>query len=338
MTSPVVTVVGTDATMVYDALHNVVANALGDLDPSFALQDFTAKDVTSTGGESIVARVMEALNTPALLVDRRVVVVRDAQQLLVSEVDELLRWMGDPSPATVLVLGVVGTKANKLVRASSEVIEVNVGSRPPDRVAFVESKLADYHVKVDHATAMHIAEQVGDDVARVDALARTLHAIYGSAPLNAPHVDPYLGDAGDVPPWDLTDAIDRGDAAGAIVTARRMLDSKSRLGLQIVSMLQRHYLAMTRLEGTGITSREDAGLFLSMNPFRAASVLRAASQLGGERIATAVHWITQADLDLKGGVSYGGKDLDTDLDVTDLTVIEVLVARLAKLAQGARRR
>jgi hypothetical protein len=51
-----------------------------------------------------------------------------------------------------------------------------------------------------------------------------------------------------------------------------------------------------------------------------------------------VHWITQADLNLKGGASYGGKDLNTDLDVTDLTVVEVLVARLAKMTQGARRR
>jgi hypothetical protein len=61
-------------------------------------------------------------------------------------------------------------------------------------------------------------------------------------------------------------------------------------------------------------------------------------RLGPERIATAVHWITDADIALKGGVSYGGKDLNTDMDVTDLTVIEILVARLAKMTQGARRR
>ena len=82
MTSASVCVVGTDATMVYDAVHNVIASALGDLDPSFALQDFTAKDVTTSGGESVAPRVLEALNTPPFLVDRRVVVVRDAQSLL----------------------------------------------------------------------------------------------------------------------------------------------------------------------------------------------------------------------------------------------------------------
>jgi DNA polymerase III subunit delta len=224
------------------------------------------------------------------------------------------------------------------VKASPEVVEVNVGWNANDRIAFVESKLAEYGVRVDHATAQRVGQRVGDDVARVDALARTLAAIYGTAPLTIDHIEPYLGDAGDVPEWDLTDAIDAGDATRAIVVARRMLDSKGRAGLQIVNMLKRHYLAMAKLEGSGARTKEEAGVITAMKPYTASKVLRTSQVLGAERIATAVHWVTGADLDLKGGVSYGGKDLDSDLDVTDVTVIEVLVARLAKMSQGARRR
>jgi len=205
-----VCVVGTDATMVYDAVHNVIAEALGELDPSFALQDFTAKDVTSSGGEPITPRVIEALNTPPFLVERRVVVVRDAQSLVADEVTEVLAWMSDPAPDVVLVLAVVGTKANKLVKGATSVVEVNVGSRTADRVTFVEAKLGEYRVNVDHEAAVKITDRLGDDVARVDGLARTLQTIYGTAQLNFTHVEPYLGDAGDVPEWDLTDAIDGG--------------------------------------------------------------------------------------------------------------------------------
>jgi DNA polymerase-3 subunit delta len=331
-------IVGTDATMVYDALHNVVSRALGDLDPSFALEDFTAKDVTTAGAEPVTARVLEALNTPPFLVSRRVVVLRDAQSLVADEVALLLGWMADPSPDIVLVLGVVGTKAHKLVKAAGEVVEVNVGSRSQDRVAFVEAKLTEYRVTSDRDTAQRIATKVGDDVARVDALARTLHSIYGSAPLNFTHVEPYLGDAGDVPEWDLTDAIDGGDATKAIVVARRMLDSKGRAGLQIVNMLQRHYLRLARLEGSGVRSDDEAATLLGVNRYPAGKALRVAQRIGPERISAGVHLIANADVDLKGGVSYGGKDLDTDMDVTELTVIEVLVARLAKMTQSAGRR
>jgi hypothetical protein len=134
--------------MVYDAVHNVIADALGDLDPSFALEDFTAKDVTSTGVESVISRVMGALNTPAFLVDRRVVVCATRSLLLSDEVGLLLDWMNEPTLATTLVLAVVGTKANKLVKADP-VVEVNVGSRTAERVSFVTEKMAEYGVSVD---------------------------------------------------------------------------------------------------------------------------------------------------------------------------------------------
>jgi len=338
VSSPSVCVVGTDATMVYDAVHNVVADALGDLDPSFALQDFTAKDVTQGSGESTLPRVMEALNTPPFLVERRVVVVRDAQLLVADEVAQLTEWMSSPAPGTVLIVAVVGSKANKLVKGATEVVEVNVGSRVADRVAFVKAKMDEYDVVIDHSTAQRVAEQVGDDVARVDALARTLQSIYGTAPLVFARLEPYLGDAGDVPVWDLTDALDGGDATKAIVVARRMLESRRRAGLQIVSMLQRHYLNMARLEGSDARTKEDAATLLGINAYPAGKALQLAQRMGAHRLTTAVHWIAQADLALKGGVSYGGRDLDSDLDVTELTVIEILVARLARLSHGARGR
>lgn len=325
--------VGTDATMVADALHNALALALGDLDPSFALEDFSASDA----GEAVASRVLEALNTPAFLVERRVVAVRDAQQLSAADADALAGWMKNPTPATVLVIGVVGAKSHRLVKAAGEVIEVNVGSRVADRVAFVKEKMAQYRVTIDASTAQQVAERVGDDVARVDALARTLAAIFGSSPLNFAKLEPYLGDAGDVPAWDLTDAIDAGDATLAIKVARRMLDSRSRAGLQLIAVLQRHYLNMTRLEGSGATTKEEAAAILGGNPFPAGKALTNARRLGPARLATAVHWLSESDLALKGAVSYGGRDVVNDQDLTELTVLEVLVARLARLSNAARR-
>ena len=337
MTSSSVVVVGSDTTMVYDALRNAVAAALGVLDPSVALEDFVAKEVSASRG-SVVSSVLEALNTPPFLVERRVVVVRDAQLLLADESAMLIEWMKAPAPAVVLILAVVGAKSNRLVKAASEVIEVNVGSRAPERASFIESTLERYRVSVDRTALQRIGERVGDDVARVDALARTLSSIYGTAPLSFAHVEPYLGDAGDVPEWDLTDAIDAGDATRAIVVARRMLDSKSRAGLQIVNILQRYFTRLTRLEGSGARSDEDAAALLGINKYPAGKALRSAERLGASRIVVSIHMITRADMDLKGGVSFGGKDLNTDLDATELTVIEVLVARLARLSRAGRQR
>ena len=49
-------------------------------------------------------------------------------------------------------------------------------------------------------------------------------AAFGAgARLGADDVEPYLGEAGGVPPWELTDAIDRGDIPGALAKLHRML-------------------------------------------------------------------------------------------------------------------
>ena len=328
-----VVVVGSDATMVNDALRNEVAAALDNLDPSVALQDFSAAEA---GEDPLWIRVLEALNTPPFLVERRVVVLRDAQALGAEGSEKIDAWMSDEAPGVVFVAAVVGTKAHRLVKAATRVVDVNVGSGVKARSAFVESKFAEYSLGADAATLHLVTERVGDDVARVDSLARLLRTIYGSAPLQRQHVEPYLGDAGTVPPWDLTDALERGDASGAITVARRMLDSRDRAALQIIFQLQRYVLNIARVQGSPWRTPDEVAQGLSLNPVAARKTLQMAERLGPERVADAVHLIAQADLDLKGALTYGSRDLTTDVDVTELTVIEVLVARLARLCSPRR--
>ncbi len=329
-------VVATDPTLVADALHRVVAEALGSLDPSFALQDFTAKDATSTSDAPLLSLVMEALNTPPFLVGRRVVVVRDAQQLTADEVETLVGWMKSPTPDVVLCLGVVGPKTNKLVKAADEIVAAGAGSEKGAKPSYVRDTFAQYGVEADAAALALVLNHFGDELERVDALARTLQNIYGTSPLNVKHIEPYLGEAGNLPEWDLTDAIDKGNVTLAITVARRMLDSRGRAGLQIINICQRHYLKAARVEGLAIDA-EGVAQILGTKTFTAGKAQAVARQLGPERLADAIAMVAQADLDLKGAVSFGGKDLESDQDVTELTVVEVLVARLARLSVARRR-
>ena len=325
-----VCVVGSEATMVYDALHRQIGLALEGLNSS-ALQVYTAKDVT-TGSEPILGSVFEALKTPGLLAERRVVVVRDAQLLLVDEVAQLAQWMQKGAADADLIVCVVGAKSHKLVKAAASVIDVNVGSRLDDRAEFVTATLANYGVGLAREDARRVAELVGDDVARVDALARSLQSIYGERSVRYVDLEPYLGDGGDLPEWDLTDAIDAGDTATALKVARRMLDSRSRVGLQIVNLLQRYYVRLARLEGSGARTPDDAASLLGIKAYPAGKALRSATRLGAARLGAALSLIARADEDLKGGVDYG-RDPESDADVTDATVIEVLVARLARMGR-----
>ena len=76
-------------------------------------------------------------------------------------------------------------------------------------------------MKLDAAAESAIADWLGEDVGRLPALLETLAVDRRRAARSrADDVEPFLGEAGGVPPWDLTDAIDRGDAATALDAAR----------------------------------------------------------------------------------------------------------------------
>ena len=325
-----VCVVGTDPTMVHDELHRQIAAALEGLDPATALEDFTAGT-----GEDVLARVLEALRTPPFLVDHRGVVLREAQALTRDAASELLEWMASPTPAAVLVVGVVGARSAALARGAQSMVETAVGTRSTDRAAYVQGRFADYGLVVEMVAARAVADALGDDMARVDPLARTCLAVYGPGPRRFEEIAPYVGDEGDVPEWDLTDAIERGDLPAALAVARRMLGSGARSGLQVVNALQRFVLRLARLDGAGLSRPEEAASVLGISAYPAGKALATSHRLGSARIAEAVHLVARADLDLKGGATFGSRGETGDWDATDLTVIEVLVARLARLV-GAR--
>ena len=97
-----------------------------------------------------------------------------------------------------------------------------------------------------------VAETLGEDINRLGALLETLESTFGAgARLHADDIRPFLGDAGAVPPWDLTDAIDRGDTAVALANLSRLLRGGERHPLQILATLHAHYTRMLRLDGAG---------------------------------------------------------------------------------------
>ena len=167
-------------------------------------------------------------------------------------------------------------------------------------------------------------EQLGEDVGRLSGAARP-RSRPRSAPsrkLGVDDVEPFLGEAGAVPPWDLTDAIDRGDTAAALVTLRRMLRAGERHPLQVMATLHSHYARMLRLDGAGVRERA-GGRRAARRGARSRPRRRSTRRAGSATTALvrAFDLLAEADLDLRGSATW-----------PDELVLEVLVARLAALA------
>ena len=328
--SPVsLAITGSDPVLVADEVQRRVEAALNGRDPVEVLTSVTVAD-SRPEGDTTLRDILNALSTPSLFSPERIVVVRSAHNLRKDETDPIVEWLANPLEGVSLIVGVVGKK-DALAKACEESVSVGGGDVAETVTALLRHAGLTFNVDVPRS----IAEQMGEDQSRLDQLVRTLLATYGEGhKLSRDDVEPYLGERGGVPTWQLTAAIERGNVAEALSVMHRLLDSRERRGLQLVATLQFHYLRLCHALAKSQGEWFDSGQFKGFSPKRLEVTEKIARGLGPQKLATAVHWITEADLAMKGGASYGGRDLDSDEDPTERTVLEILIARLARLGRA----
>lgn len=316
---------GDDPGLVGDAVRRVVHELLGDRDPSTVVEEHGAAAEDIDAGA-----VVDALTTPPLLVDRRVVVVRDAGRLAAADARRLTAWVTAPVPGVHLVLaaggGTVPSALVKAVQAGGRVVDTSVGTGVA-RHRWLAEHLRDSPVHLDEEARAVLEAHLGDDVGRLRSLLVTLAEAYGpGSRIGADELAPYLGARGAVAPWALTDAVDAGRTAEALDVLRRLLGPGELHPLALLTVLHRHYETMLRLDGARVASADDAAALVgarSVYPVKKA--MEQGRRLGSERVAEAICLLADADLDLRGATA-----------LPEATVLEVLVGRLSRLAPARR--
>ncbi len=322
-----VLVKGADPALVAQLAHRAITSLLDGRDPSTCVEEHGAP----AAEELDVARLVDALTTPPFLLDRRVVVVRDAGRLATGDAERLVHVLADlPDGVGAVFVAGGGTVPAPLVRALSqagEVLDATVGPSIRDRRAFVADEVRRARVRLDPSATEALLGHLGEDLSRVDGVLETLTATFGEgATIGIDELTPFLGATGSVPVWDLTDAMGDGDAARSLDVLHRMVGPGGRSAPEVIGALQRHYLRMLRLDGAGARTKEAAASLLSMSPFPAGKLLTSTIALGATRIRQAVSWIAAADADVKGATA-----------LEPAAVLEVLVARIARLHRAAGR-
>ncbi|MFM2070715.1 MAG: polymerase delta subunit [Actinomycetota bacterium] len=316
---------GDDESLVLTGLTEVVHRLVGDGDRSLMVDDFD-------GLEYEIRSVVDAAQTPPFLTECRVVIARGIGRFTADDVAPLITYLADPLPSTELVLVAGGGRVVKgLVDAAKRggalVIDTAPPSRAKDRSLWVEQQFATSSLKLDGPALHAVGSWMGEDAGRLQGLIETLVSAFGTAQkLHLADVRPFLGDAGGVPPWDLTDAIDRGDTVVSLALLHRMMGQGDRHPLQVMAILHGHYTKLLKLDGSNARDEATAAQVLGIKAgFPARKALDQYRKLSGTGVTRAIGLLAQADLDIRGA-----KDWPEGL------VIEVLVARLSKLAGGRR--
>ena len=274
---PVHLVKGDDPVLMADAVHDLVAALVGDGDPTLMVEELDASTYEDDRGDYAIGPLVDAAQTPPFLTERRVVVARHASVFSTADaVAPLIAYLADPLPTTALVLvwekgprsgartAAVPKKLSDAITAAGGVVMDTKAGTGRQRTAWLDEQLAAAPVKLDASAKAALADHLGEDVSRLRGLVETFTSTFGAgARLSAEDIEPYLGDAGDVAPWDLTDAIDRGDPRAALDVLERMLGA-GRHPLQITASLHGHYGRMLRLDGSGAANEAQAAEILGI--------------------------------------------------------------------------
>jgi len=339
---------GEDPILRDEVLTRVVDELTGDDDRTLAVEELTVPGRASAGDaegddpggaegrEQVVAAVLNAAQSPPFMTQRRVVVLRDVGNLAAGDAEPLVAYLADPMETTALVLVSGGgrlpaslTKALKAAKASE------AGPKAEKTVDVLTEHARDAGLELRPEARKLVAEHLGEDAGRVPQLVEVLSAAFGAgATVDVDDVEPYLGEAGAVPGYQLTNAIEAGDVPHALATLHRMTratgprQTKPMHPLQVLGLLVSYYRRILRLDDAELRSPADAVAALGgrIKEYPARKALEQARALRADGLRQAYDHLAQADLDLKG-----------ERAIPEDAVMEVLVARLARLSGRARR-
>ncbi len=310
---------GDDQTLIFQARKKLIDDLIAEDTRSTSVEEFI-------GGEASSSAILDAYLTPSLFGDRKAVVVSEVGAIRAADAEPLVRALESPVENVALILisggGQISKKLVDAVRKNGNVIDTAVPTGKA-RNTWYQEQLSRLPVKFDAEARSELFQHLGEDVSRLFAIAETLASAYGEgATIDRAKIQMFLGQEGSIAPWELTDAIDSGDIDLSLRQLHRMMNAGDRHALVILAILYRHFRAMLTLAGDAPEDEHEAARRLGMAPYPAKKAMRQSEKLGYESIAQAIHLLAEADDAVRGG---------SGLD--DFSTMEVLVARLARLAR-----
>lgn len=315
--APVVLVQGAEAILAERAVDRVVARAR-EADP--------AVEVTRIDAAAYAAGQLRVLASPSLFEDPRVVVLDDLAQGTDAAMADVVEYLADPAPDTVVVLrhggGVRGKKTLDAVRASGAVVVTcDVIKRDADKQAFAAAEFTRAGRRIDAAGLRALVEACGAELRELASACQQLIADT-TGRITAADVERYHAGRVEATGFQVADAAVAGDAGRAVALLRHAIATGSD-PVPIVAALAAKLRLLAKVgatRGRGTDPVRDLGL-------PSWQVDRARRDLAGwtpESLARAITAVARADAEVKGA----GRD---PVFAVERAVLTVAAGRSARL-------
>jgi DNA polymerase-3 subunit delta len=255
----------------------------------------------SFGPDTPAAEILGALDTPSLLGGRRLVVVRDANDLGKEAVDALERYLEAPSDSAVLVLVAPGrTKLDAVVKSAGTVVALDA---PKGRrlVGWIRERGREHGLRVDDRAAWALTDSVGTELRDLDAaLVQLSTALGNGAAVGAAQVRKAFPRLADERVFAFQDAVGERRMPAAMTALRRLLEQGDE-PLMVFGALSSQVRRMLRARRFADQSAKAVGDALGLPSWRAERLQRQCRSYREEELVAALNVLARTDVEMKGG-------------------------------------
>ena len=252
-------------------------------------------------GDASPAELVEALSTSSLLGGRRLVIVRDAQDLKKEHAEALAGYLESPSPDSVLALVAAGrTKLDAIVKKQGAVIALEA---PKGRrlAGWVRERAREHGLKVDDRAGWALIDACGTELRDLDgALSQLASASGPGGRVGVPEVRRMFPRLADQRVFAFTDAVGDRRLDLAMGSLRRLLEQGDEPLVLFGSLVAhvRRLLRARRYADQGTAAVADA---LGLPSWRAERLQKQARSYREEELVAALGILAAADVEIKGG-------------------------------------
>lgn len=275
------------------------------------------------GRGTTAATVLSACRTLPMMARRRLVTVRNVEQMAPPEQEALVPYFEKPEPTTVLLLVATQLDARrKLALEAKKARALFVAEHPNEDHAavWVEREARARGVSMDAGAVESITLAIGPNLGQLaDAIERL--ALYANgAPVDARMVDEVVVPVKEIPAFDLAEAIAQRNRVSALAVIVRLFNQRQEplmvLGLLAWKVAQ---LAKARQFGAKPPEGRSLAAVLKMPPARVAGAVADANRWTIPQLHRAFRILAAADAALKGGRKG-------DEETRRLTLVETVLA------------
>ena len=283
-------------------LRRVSAQAIADVALATTLiRDFNESSF-SLLSDSVRSAIAAAEQLP-MMSDRRVVRVRDFARLRDADEDLLIRYLGNPSPSTVMIFTADDLdkrkKSTKALLDACTVVDFSP-LKDNEAKAWAKSYLKNLKAAIDDQVLSEIITLVGVDVQTLaNELDKLSAAALDTGRITMDLVDELIGRTRELSNFELGDHLLANNRKRALETLHRLLDDGAEpvmlIGLIAGNYhrlaLGKHYLARG--------GREEVFRNVSMPPFKRDAYISTLQRSDARKIARGIQLTAAADLAIK---------------------------------------